>query len=271
MKKNNNIISLLNIIFTFISLSSRIILENNYMFGLIKPTIIPYIAEILFILLILCINIYALIKNNLKEMKKILLINIIINSINGLGLIFTGIIGSVTSDKIYTFFNVVIFIVFVFSFVIISINKQKVNDKRNEKTIYFQLVLFLEIILSIILLIVFLDSINFNKINQQLHILDHEKYPYDNITSEKIKNFKIYEYNGRYGVKNEENQTIVSAEYEYISKFIFQDNLFYGYKNHTIDVYDDDGQKLKTYHDSVFFHYFKAFDSFSSKHSVLAK
>lgn len=270
MKRNNYIIAILNIIFVIISILSRTILENNNMIGLVKPTVVSYLVEIIFILIIIYINIYAFIKNS-EKMKKILLINILMNSINGAGLFLTGIGDLVTSDGMYLLFDVIICIDFILSIAIIVINKHDINDAENNKNINFKVVLLLEILFSIILLVMFINSINFHKINMELNKLNHERYSYDNTTSEKIKKFKEYENNGKYGVKNDKNKIIVNAEYEYVSKFIIQDNLFYGYKKHSIDVYNDDGQRLGTYKDSIFFHYFKAYDSFSASHSILTK
>ena len=219
-------------------------------------------------MLIICINIYAFIKNNSKEIKRILIINILINFINGLGMFLTGIGDSITSDGIYLLFDIVIFIVLILSIAIISVNNHNINDSENDTNITFLIVLVIEILLSLILVAMFINSTSFHKINIELNRLNNEKYTYFNIKSEKIKQFKEYEANGKYGVKNDKNKIIVNAEYEYVSKFIVHDNLFYGYKEHYIDVYDDDGQKLGTYKDSIFFHYFKEYDSFSSKYNI---
>ena len=271
MKKNNYIVSILNIIFFVVSILSRGIFENNNMTVLVKPTILSYSVEIIFILLIVFINVYAVIKNNLKEMKIILIINLLVNCINGIGMFLTGIQNSITSDELYLFFNIIIFVVLILSIVIIYINKEKINDSENDKNIIFKIVLILEILFSVIILAMFMNSIHFHEINKELNRLDQEKYIYTKTYNEKIEKFTEYEENGKYGIKDDKNKIIVNAEYEYVSKFIVQANLVYGYKDHSIDVYDDEGQKLRTYKDSIFFHYFKEYDSFSSKHSLLRK
>ena len=59
-----------------------------------------------------------------------------------------------------------------------------------------------------------------------------------------------------------------ASSYEYVSKFFTNDNIIYGYKDHHIDVYNVNGNKLGTFKDSIFFHYYKQYDSFSSEHRL---
>ncbi len=268
MKKNNYIIVILNIIFFIISLLSQTVLYNNNMIILVKPTILSCFIEIIFVLLVVFINIYSLRKNNSKIMRKLLIINIITVCINGFGMISILTTNKILSSVFMSFLSIVNFAMLILTVAIIHINKNDNVDYGNKLDTIFIIVLILEIILGIMTISIFINSGDFYEIHKQLRELDNEEYLYENIIKEKIEKFDEYEENGKYGIKNEKNKIIVNAEYEYVSKFSINDNIIYGYKDHHIDVYNVNGNKLGTFKDSIFFHYYKQYDSFSSEHRL---
>lgn len=268
MKKNNYIIVILNIIFFIISLLSQTVLYNNNMIILVKPTMLSCLIEVIFVLLVIFINIYSLNKNDSKMMRKLLLINIIIVCINGFGMFSILTTDKILSSAFMSFLSIANFAMLILTVAIIYINKIDNVDYGNKLDAIFIIVLILEIILGIMTISIFINSGDFYEIHKQLRELDNEEYLYENIIKERIAKFNEYEENGKYGIKNEKNKIIVNTEYEYVSKFFINDNIIYGYKDHHIDVYNVNGNKLGTFKDSIFFHYYKQYDSFSSEHRL---